>query len=88
MRIAVSVIVQVRYIAVHGTGTPLGDPIEMGAIGAALTQTQDAELTQLTIGANKVRTATLIHVQHTYDSRALCTWQSDENAKQGIASHP
>lgn len=23
-------------MAVHGTGTPLGDPIEMGALGAAL----------------------------------------------------
>ena len=26
----------VRYVAVHGTGTPLGDPIEVGALGAAL----------------------------------------------------
>lgn len=24
------------YIAIHGTGTPLGDPIEMGALGQAL----------------------------------------------------
>ena len=26
----------VRFVAVHGTGTPLGDPIELGALGAAL----------------------------------------------------
>lgn len=26
----------VSYVAVHGTGTPLGDPIEMGALGQAL----------------------------------------------------
>ena len=26
----------VSYVAVHGTGTPLGDPIEIGALGAAL----------------------------------------------------
>ena len=26
----------VRYVAVHGTGTPLGDPIEIGALGATL----------------------------------------------------
>ena len=28
--------VDVGYVAVHGTGTPLGDPIEVGALGAAL----------------------------------------------------
>ncbi|BDA51455.1 probable oleandomycin polyketide synthase, modules 5 and 6 [Coccomyxa sp. Obi] len=27
----------VSYVAVHGTGTPLGDPIEVGALAAALT---------------------------------------------------
>ena len=26
----------VSYMAVHGTGTPLGDPIEVGALAAAL----------------------------------------------------
>ena len=26
----------VAFVAVHGTGTPLGDPIEVGALGAAL----------------------------------------------------
>lgn len=28
----------VRAVAVHGTGTPLGDPIEVGALGQALHQ--------------------------------------------------
>ena len=27
---------ELGFVAVHGTGTPLGDPIEMGALGAAL----------------------------------------------------
>ena len=26
----------VQYMALHGTGTPLGDPIEVGALSAAL----------------------------------------------------
>lgn len=26
----------ISYVAVHGTGTPLGDPIEVGALSAAL----------------------------------------------------
>ena len=26
---------QLAYVAVHGTGTPLGDPIEMTALGQA-----------------------------------------------------
>ena len=28
---------EVGLVAVHGTGTPLGDPIEVGALGQALT---------------------------------------------------
>ena len=28
----------VAYMAVHGTGTPLGDPIELGAVAGALTK--------------------------------------------------
>jgi 3-oxoacyl-(acyl-carrier-protein) synthase len=30
----------ITYVAIHGTGTPLGDPIEMGALGQALSRKQ------------------------------------------------
>ena len=33
----------VRYVGVHGTGTPLGDPIEVGALGAALASKGSSE---------------------------------------------
>ena len=42
----------VSYIAVHGTGTPLGDPIEVGALAAALTS---ADSLGACIGSVKVR---------------------------------
>lgn len=32
----------VGYIALHGTGTPLGDPIEVGAIAGAFSQRASA----------------------------------------------
>lgn len=47
----------VAYVAVHGTGTPLGDPIEVGALGAALGgkgSGGDERPTPLGIGSNKV----------------------------------
>ena len=28
---------ELGFVAVHGTGTPLGDPIEVGALGQAIT---------------------------------------------------
>ncbi|CAL8465609.1 g5145 [Coccomyxa elongata] len=42
----------VRYVAVHGTGTPLGDPIEVGALGSALGR-RGSEPGRLTLGSNK-----------------------------------
>lgn len=48
----------VTYVAVHGTGTPLGDPIEMGALGQALSGRSSAPasasaLRKLTVGSVK-----------------------------------
>lgn len=42
------------YVALHGTGTPLGDPIEMGALGQALTASTTSEHSPaITIGSVK-----------------------------------
>jgi acyl transferase domain-containing protein len=50
--------VDVAYVAVHGTGTPLGDPIEVGALGAALGGkgggAGSGMLAPLVIGSSKV----------------------------------
>ena len=35
----------VSMLSLHGTGTPLGDPIEVGALGQALASSQDHCLT-------------------------------------------
>ena len=43
----------IHFVAVHGTGTPLGDPIEVGAVGAALGPGR-TEAPQLILGSNKV----------------------------------
>ena len=43
----------VYFVAVHGTGTPLGDPIEVGALGAAL-GTGRLEASKLLLGSSKV----------------------------------
>lgn len=34
---------QIRYVEAHGTGTPVGDPLEAGAIGAAIGQGRSAQ---------------------------------------------
>lgn len=41
------------FMAVHGTGTTLGDPIEMGALGQALAQTDTDQSAHVTIGSIK-----------------------------------
>ena len=42
-----------KYVALHGTGTPLGDPIEISALGVALTIAQDHPLHLITTGSVK-----------------------------------
>jgi phthiocerol/phenolphthiocerol synthesis type-I polyketide synthase C len=34
----------VAFVAVHGTGTPLGDPIEVGALGQSLSRVPNQQL--------------------------------------------
>ena len=43
----------VGMVAVHGTGTPLGDPIEVGALGGVL-RGDAGNPRQLTLSSNKV----------------------------------
>ncbi len=44
---------EVGYVSVHGTGTPLGDPIELGALGQALSATAGSQPEPLVLGAVK-----------------------------------
>ena len=44
---------EMAYVAVHGTGTPLGDPIELGALGQALSVRTEQAADRLTLGAVK-----------------------------------
>ena len=41
------------FMAVHGTGTPLGDPIEVSALGGALEQSQCLQARVVTMGSVK-----------------------------------
>ena len=50
----------VSYVAVHGTGTPLGDPIEVGALAAALAPHGPAAVFRLALGSVKV--GLLVHL--------------------------
>lgn len=34
---------QIRAVSMHGTGTPLGDPIEVGALGQSIVTKDDRE---------------------------------------------
>lgn len=49
----------IGFVAVHGTGTPLGDPIEIGALSGALSHQSEslgaANLSGVTLGSVKVR---------------------------------
>ena len=51
----------VGYTAVHGTGTPLGDPIEVGALAGALGATSTGRSTALTLGSVKVSLVSRLH---------------------------
>eukprot|EP00884_Botryococcus_braunii_P010934 jgi/Botrbrau1/19842/Bobra.0124s0078.1 len=44
---------RVEFVALHGTGTPLGDPIEAGALGKALGRDHGACGGVLSVGSNK-----------------------------------
>ncbi len=45
----------ISYVAVHGTGTPLGDPIEVGALAAALAPDGSQMSGAVALGSVKVR---------------------------------
>ena len=60
----------VALVAVHGTGTPLGDPIEVGALGGVLKGSGGAK-TQLTLSSNKVPFCPLSTLQLAHPNRLL-----------------
>lgn len=43
----------VEFVALHGTGTPLGDPIEVGAVGKAFGRDGGSAAGVLSVGSNK-----------------------------------
>ena len=54
----------ISYVAVHGTGTPLGDPIEVGALAAALASDGSQMSGAVALGSVKVREFGSIHIQN------------------------
>jgi Beta-ketoacyl synthase, C-terminal domain len=78
---------EVAYVAVHGTGTPLGDPIEVGALGAALGGKGGGGgriLAPLVIGSSKVTPKDGLEVHElnvafciTWKCKAWRHWSSD-----------
>lgn len=51
---------EVGYVAIHGTGTPLGDPIEVGALAGALANSERP----LCLGSVKVSPSALTHTPY------------------------
>ena len=54
----------ISYVVVHGTGTPLGDPIEIGALAAALAPDGPQMSRAVALGSVKVRDLGSIHIQN------------------------
>lgn len=46
---------EVGFVALHGTGTPLGDPIEIGALAQSLSTAQPRECPATTLSSVKAR---------------------------------
>ncbi|MFF4503026.1 SDR family NAD(P)-dependent oxidoreductase [Streptomyces sp. NPDC001401] len=44
---------EVQYVELHGTGTPVGDPVEAAALGAALGRARSADTPALHVGSVK-----------------------------------
>ena len=57
----------VSLVAVHGTGTPLGDPIEVGALGGVL-KSSGWNPQQLTLSSNKVHRFSTLHVADAHEA--------------------
>ena len=63
----------VKYVALHGTGTPLGDPIEVGALSAALQSHNSAQRAQvMAFGSNKVCCCSSLLNQACVRTDAIC----------------
>ena len=60
----------VALVAVHGTGTPLGDPIEVGALGGVL-KASGGNQSQLTLSSNKVLSYPVSTLQLEHPDRPL-----------------
>ena len=70
----------ISYVAVHGTGTPLGDLIEVGALAVALTPDGSQMSRGVALGSVKVWDPSAIHIQDELHILAcqytcLCTLQ-------------
>ena len=57
----------VSLVAVHGTGTPLGDPIEVGALGGVL-KSGGGNPQRLTLSSNKVCQCSTLYVAAAHEA--------------------